>query len=147
MARPGNQEPRSQTTPARARAIGRPPVWFGPYATVDLDTRTIRIDRKAPVTRHGWRIQVLWRLTATLRTPVTATVTTRAGKKAMIQLGGVYEMPPEPAVTLRADKPGAWSSAKTADFPSYVYFAKTACYLVRLRVGGNERTYGFGVGR
>lgn len=138
---------RSEVSPDYAPLLGRAPVWFGPYLSVDERRSTFHVLADAPRTGHGWRVKFLWVIGPGQKAPVTL----RGG-----DLAGGHQVPLElegaeaaASATLDPERPGALPDRSNGlkEFPSYVYFPAAGCYFLEASWPGGSWKVVFAVGR
>jgi hypothetical protein len=117
--------PESKPPGFPAPVYGRAPVWMGLYG--DTRSGALLLPPDTPYTEHGWRIKVLWLLTARQKNEVTVRAQRiDRGPSALIEVAGSGG--PRDEVVLDPANPPAYSNPRTADFPSSVYFSDAGCY-------------------
>lgn len=138
---------RSAVSPNYAPLLGRAPVWFGPYLSVDERRSTFHVLADAPRTERGWRVKFLWVIGPAQDAPVTL----RGG-----DLSGEHQVPLElegaevaASATLDPERPGALPDPSSGfkEFPSYLYFPAAGCYFLEASWPGGSWKIAFAVGR
>ena len=129
-AAPANCGPPARSeAPGTGTMFGADPFWFGPYAAYDEIPQTIHIAADAPHTSHGWQVKTLWIVANHLSAPVEVRVRALSGDMRMwVRLGGSRLL--QQSFLLDPAHPGAYHDPDVADFPSYAYFPKAACYVI-----------------
>jgi hypothetical protein len=126
--------PRSEVSPNYAPLLGRAPVWFGPYLSVDARRSAFRVLADAPRTEHGWRVKFLWVIGPRQEAPVTL-----RGR----DLSGEHQLPLElegaevaASATLDPERPGALPEDPAG-----------GCYFLEASWPGGSWKIAFAVGR
>jgi len=128
--------------------IGSSPVWAGLYAIFDKRRGAYHVQRDAPRNVYGWRIKVLWVVTADVEDPVRV-VGTDAGKRARLwfEVNERDERPVRQA-TLDPATPGVpLTGDDYVEFPSYVYIPRAGCYSLEASWPGGSWRLVVGLGR
>jgi hypothetical protein len=137
--------PKSKTVTSNYGALyGRRPAWGGFYADLDLKTRAFHAP-DAPRTSLGWRVKVLW-----IMDPK---------QNSRVKLGGLnpstgeliwFELSDSPATAapvLDPAQPENLGDGGWKEYPSYLYFPSSGCYVLEAEWPGGDWQIGFGFGR
>lgn len=138
---------RSKVSPNYAPLLGRAPVWFGPYLSVDERRSIFHVLADAPRTGHGWRVKFLWVIGPGQDAPVTVRGGDLSGERQLLlELEGAEVAA---SATLDPQRPGAVSDPSSGfkEFPSYVYFPAVGCYFLEASWPGGSWKLVFSVGR
>lgn len=123
---------------------GARPVWAGFYAEVDSSGRAFHAP-DAPRTDLGWRIKVLWIMDPKGSSPVSL-----AGRNTTSSEPIWFEVAESQATTAAMLDPadpenigdGGWR-----EFPSYLYFPSSGCYVLEGTWASGSWQLAFGFGR
>jgi hypothetical protein len=112
--------------------VGEPPARFHIYAHFEARSSTCS-ESNAPKTRYGWRLKVLW----LVRRESEATVRLsgeNVGTGASILFENVqFDREPTARLVLDPTNPPPASKGETHfNFPTYMYFPRAGCYILRV---------------
>jgi hypothetical protein len=125
--------------------FGQRPAWGGFYAEFNPRTRTFRA-LDAPRTSLGWRIKVLWIVDPDQADPVTIRGRARStGQPMWFEIAEQYVPSMAPALDV-AHPENVSQHGSFKEFPSYMYFPSSGCYLLEAEWPGGRWELGFGFG-
>jgi hypothetical protein len=116
------------------RAAGRWPIW----AIINRPELVFSMEeiQEVPMTEYGYRYKVLWVVIKTYTEKVSLQGWDwETDTPLWFQLGGEE---PTTAPILDPLVPGAYSNADYVDFPSYVMFPETGCYVIEAAWGSES---------
>ena len=127
---------------------GKAPVWAGFYAAFDAAGQRYRVGRDAPRTAYGWRVKVLWVVSAKLEQPARVQAHEQSTDAALWFEVGEDEAERAPSGVLDPSNPGVPATENGyKEFPSYVYVPRAGCYELEARWDSGGWRLVFGLGR
>jgi hypothetical protein len=136
-----NPKPRA-VSKLYGRLVGEDVAWAGFYARLEApDAFHVR---DAPRTESGYRVKVLWVMTAAQADPVSVKGQGTSGEDLWFEIEG--ELPSTEGL-LDPAMAGTSASPDWNELPSYLYFPRAGCYTMDVRWPGGSWTIGFGLGR